>query len=338
MIANISVIIPVYNGGEAFSSCLASLLAASLPPLEIIVVDDHSEDDSALIAQKFGTTLIRLDQQYGPAYARNRGAEIAQGEILFFIDADIVVPPYVIDKVATVFQAEPALSAIFGSYDDAPVANNFLSQYKNLFHHYVHQTSQIEASTFWSGCGAIRREAFLSVGGFNEERFYQPAIEDIELGYRLKRLGHRIRLEKSLQVKHLKRWRILPLLKTDFFYRALPWTELILTEGGLINDLNINRSTRISIMLTYLLLFALSVSVWQLPLAIMISSSSMLLLLFLNWQLYFFFLRKRGILFSFTVLPWHWLYFLYCGLAFIIGIVRCYPSLQISLSQTERRR
>ncbi len=50
---------------------------------------------------------------------------------------------------------EPDLAAVFGSYDDEPAAPNFLSQYKNLFHHFVHQQGSAEASTFWSGCGAI---------------------------------------------------------------------------------------------------------------------------------------------------------------------------------------
>ena len=111
-------------------------------------------------------------------------------------------------RIAAAFQASPNLAALFGSYDDEPFESNFLSQYKNLFHHYVHQTAKVDASTFWSGCGAIRREVFLAIGGF-EENYRRPTIEDIELGYRLKKTGHRIRLLKELQVKHLKRWEIL---------------------------------------------------------------------------------------------------------------------------------
>ena len=122
---------------------------------------------------------------------------------------------------------DPGLAAAIGSYDDAPGETNFLSQYKNLLHHYVHQTGNPEASTFWGACGAIRREVFLTMGGFNEE-YSRPCIEDIELGYRLKRAGFTIRLEKELQIKHLKRWDIVSLVKTDFFSRALPWTALIL--------------------------------------------------------------------------------------------------------------
>ena len=57
-----------------------------------------------------------------------------------------------------------------------------VSQYRNLLHHFVHQHGHAEASTFWAGCGAIRRAAFDAVGGFDAARFPRPSIEDIELG------------------------------------------------------------------------------------------------------------------------------------------------------------
>ena len=78
-----------------------------------------------------------------------------------------------------------------------------------------------DASTFWSACDAIRRNVFMAMKNF-DEGYDQPSIEDIELGYRLKQTGHKIRLCKGLQIKHLKRWNIVSLLKSDFFDRALP--------------------------------------------------------------------------------------------------------------------
>ncbi len=79
------------------------------------------------------------------------------------------------------------VSAVFGSYDDEPAERNFLSQYKNLLHHFVHQEGATDAGTFWAGCGAIRKDMFASVNGFNSEKYPYPSIEDIELGIRLKR-------------------------------------------------------------------------------------------------------------------------------------------------------
>jgi GT2 family glycosyltransferase len=245
---------------------------------------------------------------------------MAQGDILFFLDADVAVYPDVIGQVAAAFRREPELAALFGSYDDAPAATNFLAQYKNLFHHYVHQTACEEASTFWAACGAIRREVFQSLGGF-DERYRQPSIEDIELGYRLKRAGYRIRLCKALQVKHLKRWSVVSLLRSDFFRRALPWTDLILRDRRFISDLNLRLSSRVSVMLTYGLLGAF-VGSWRWAGSLALAGALILLLLALNAPVYRFFWRKRGLRFAVQTIPWHWFYFFYSGLAFVIGVAR----------------
>ena len=257
----LSVIIPVHNGGVKFTKCLQSLAASESAPAEVIVVSDGDSDGSWRVAEQFGARVMRIPTPEGPARARNLGARTAKGDILFFFDADVAIPQDAVGRIAAAFQDAPDLAALFGSYDDEPFESNFLSQYKNLFHHYVHQAAKEEASTFWSGCGAIRREVFMAMGGF-EEGYRQPAIEDIDLGYRLRKAGHRIRLLKELQVKHLKRWECLSLLKADILYRALPWTELILEEGRFIDDLNTTRSNRLSVICTFVLISALIGSLW----------------------------------------------------------------------------
>jgi GT2 family glycosyltransferase len=233
------------------------------------------------------------------------------------VDADVAVFPDAVGQMSAVFQQNPDLAAVFGSYDDRPFETNFLSQYRNLFHHYVHQTAKEEAATFWGGCGAIRREVFLKMGGF-DEGYRRPAIEDIELGYRLKRAGYRIRLLKGLMVTHLKRWDMLTLLKADFFYRALPWTRLLLREGRFDNDLNLKITSRISVILTNLLLITLAGTVF-LPWLVLAAFGMMGGLLVLNWDVYRFFKTKRGMLFAVKAIPWHWFYYLYSGLAFAVG-------------------
>lgn len=316
----ISMIIPVYNGGANFYQCLRSLSAVATKVLEIIVVDDGGTDDSALLAEQIGARVFKFASPGGPARARNRGAQIAQGSILFFIDADVTLTEETIDEVVKTFRKCPTLAALIGSYDDEPGAKNFLSQYKNLFHHYTHQTSCKDASTFWGACGAIRREAFWAVGGF-DERYRYPSIEDIELGYRLKRAGYQIQLNKAVQVKHLKHWKVGSLLRAEIFYRAIPWTELLWRDQQFNNDLNLKQSSRFSLVCTYALLFCLVAGWWWFP-AWLISLGIGLLLLILNWPLYSFFYQKRGLLFTVQVVFWHWLYFFYGGLAFAIGTVR----------------
>lgn len=318
--STISVIIPVHNGGVSFQHCLSRLAEAVPPPSEIIVVADGDTDGSWLVAKEFGAKVLRIPICGGPAQARNLGARAAKSDILLFVDADVAICADAIGQVALTFGRELDLAALIGSYDQAPGAINFLSQYKNLLHHYIHQTACEEASTFWGACGAIRREVFLCMGGFDESYRY-PSIEDIELGYRLKQAGHRIRLCKTLQVKHLKRWGVVSLLKADFFYRALPWTELILRDRAFINDLNLQLTSRVSVMLTFGLLVALVGAWWWsgfLAVAVALSMS----LLALNAPVYSFFIRQRGLWFALQVIPWHWLYYFYSGLAFATGIVR----------------
>jgi hypothetical protein len=183
----------------------------------------------------------------------------------------------------------------------------------------VHQTAREDAYTFWGACGAIRREVFLALGGFYE-KYRWPSIEDIEFGYRLRQAGKQIRLCKTLQVKHLKRWGIVSLVKADFFYRALPWTALILQERRLPNDLNLQFASRVSVGLTYGLVAA-GVSGWWWPGAFVVAGIIVVLLLLLNAPVYRFFWRKRGLWFAVRTVPWHWLYYFYSGLAFAIGVV-----------------
>jgi GT2 family glycosyltransferase len=288
--------------------------------LEIIVVDDGGTDDSGMLAEQIGAKVFKFASPGGPARARNQGAQIAQGSILFFIDADVTLTEETIDRVLETFRECPSLAALIGSYDDEPGAKNFLSQYKNLFHHYTHQTGCEEASTFWGACGAIRREAFWAVGGF-DQRYRYPSIEDIELGYRLKRAGCQIQLNKAVQVKHLKHWKVGSLLRAEIFYRAIPWTELLWRDQQFNNDLNLKHSSRVSLVLSYALLVCLITAWWWFP-AWFIGMGIGLLLLILNWPVYKFFYQKRGLIFTIQVVFWHWLYFLYGGLAFAIGTFR----------------
>jgi glycosyltransferase involved in cell wall biosynthesis len=324
----ISVIIPVHNSAGSLSRCLEAVAASDYPTYECIVVDDGSTDSSRIIATEFSARVLELTGgPFGPAYARNRGAEAARGEILLFVDADIVVYPDTLIKVAETFACQPRIDATFGCYDDNPAVGEFVSQYKNLFHHFVHQQGREEGTTFWSGCGAIRRDVFLATGGFDEDRYRRPSIEDIELGYRLRAAGHEILLDKDIQVKHLKRWTLRGVIKSDVFDRGIPWTRLILQERHVPNDLNLRSSQRVSALLVCAMPLHLGASlflrnrivisfpIWLVaPLLLAVA-----LVMLLNYQFYAFFARKRGATFALAVVPFHLLYYLYSVLAFVLG-------------------
>ncbi|MEY2544652.1 MAG: hypothetical protein QOE81_2113, partial [Verrucomicrobiota bacterium] len=216
-----SIVIPVSRGGTNFAKCLSSAAAAIRKGDEIIVVADGEGDGSWRGAEQMGVRVVKLPDRSGPGRARNLGAEASECDILFFVDADVIIPPDSIERIRAIFETEKDLAALIGSYDEEPSEANFHSQYKNLFHHYVHQRGRAEASTFWGACGAIRREVFLKSGGFDPS-YDRPSIEDIELGYRLKAASQKIRLLPDLQVKHLKRWNAYSLIGTDVFDRATP--------------------------------------------------------------------------------------------------------------------
>ena len=248
----ISAIVPVHNSSEYLRECLQALSNSSVTPLECIVVDDCSTDNSAAVAREYGATVITADKRSGPARARNLGSKSARGEILFFLDADICVHTDTLEHIEAAFSEDTGLDAIIGSYDDSPGSKDFISQYKNLMHSFMHQTAHQEACTFWSGCGAIRKTVFEEFGGFDES-YNRPSIEDIELGSRLHHAGRKLVLDRQIQVQHLKRWTFWGLVKTDIFSRGIPWTELILRDRHMPNDLNVHLSQRVSVALVFLL-------------------------------------------------------------------------------------
>ncbi len=247
------MVIPVYNAAGFLRSCLDHLSRSTCKDYECIVVDDGSTDDSAGIARRYGAKVVSTGGRRGPAHARNLGARQAAGDILLFIDSDVLVHPGTLARILADFSEDSALDGVIGSYDDSPGASDFLSQYRNLMHCYVHQTGRRDASTFWSGCGAIRRTVFLEHNGFDES-YGRPAIEDIELGYRLTAAGRKLILDRRLLVKHLKPWGLWRVIKTDVLDRGVPWTELILRDQKLPNDLNVQLSQRLSVALVFLML------------------------------------------------------------------------------------
>ncbi len=318
---NVSIIVPVYNGGDQFEDCLAAIVRWKPTNWELIVVDDGSTDQSAALAKHYGATVMSTEGRLGPGAARNIGSGYATGEYVCFIDADCEVNAKTFRNMATILSGDKTLDALFGSYDERPRAPSFLSQYKNLMHHYVHQQSSEDASTFWSGCGVVRRSLFLALGGFDVNTYKRPSIEDIDLGYRIKQTGGKIVLSKEVQVKHYKNWTLMCLLKTDVFDRGIPWTRLILSDRTrLINDLNLSNSQRVSLALAYLLLLSLILIPFT-AYAAAAALVSAIALFSLNVKTYSFFVQRRGALFTIPAILMHWLYFVYCGFAFGCGLL-----------------
>ena len=320
----LSVVVPVFNGGHGFERCLRGLRSNQGVDFEIVVVDDGSTDASSRVATAYGARVIRNETPRGPASARNAGAEAARAPIVFFLDADVVPHADTLAKVIARFDADPGLAALFGSYDDQPDAPGLVSRYRNLLHHYVHQQGDFvddarPAHTFWTGCGAIRREVFLEIGGFDPALYRRPAIEDIELGYRLSRAGHRVALCRDVQATHLKRWTLRSVIRTDIFCRGVPWMLLMLRSRTAETDLNVSRSQRASVALTGMAI-ASSPAVVKSPIGAMVPIACLLAIAYLNRDFYSFLSRVRGRMFAVASFPLHLLYFVCCGLSVAIAM------------------
>ncbi|MGE5264017.1 MAG: glycosyltransferase family 2 protein [Acidobacteriota bacterium] len=321
----LSVIIPVRDGGQDFQDVLQALAVSIRPPDELIVVDDGSTDSSADQARRYSAHVIPLPGgPHGPAIGRNRGASAARGDVLVFLDADVAVHPDTLGLIDRYMEEQPTVGALFGSYDDNPPKRGFITRYKNLQHHYVHQHGRREASTFWAGCGAIRRDLFIAMGGF-DEGYARPSIEDIELGVRLYRAGQQIRLCPDVQVAHLKRWTLTRWLRADIMDRAIPWTRLILSSARMPSDLNLDARSRMSALTAWLLVACALAGLWF-PWAWIGALASVFLLVFLNADLYRFFARRGGLGFAVGAFGLHTLYYLYSSLVF--GVLSVWHVLQ----------
>jgi len=280
-----SVIVPVYNDVTNLRRCLPALLKTVYEDFEIIIVDDSSSDDTPKVAQQFGVRVISLPENSGPGIARNCGAQAALGEYLIFIDADVCVSPSTVSRFVEAFERDPTVGAVFGSYDTDPPQRNALSQYKNLMHHFVHQEANPDAGTFWAGCGAVKRDVFLDLQGFSTS-YRRPSIEDIEFGMRLRKEGYKVQIDKSIQVKHLKRWTLWSMTRTDIVDRAIPWTMLILNNRNLPNDLNLKFSQRISALMSGALLAVYAVGIWHDPKLALLSLLVLGVIIWLDWWSY----------------------------------------------------
>ena len=267
----------------------------------------------------YDCAILKQEINTGPSAARNRGAREATGEILFFTDSDVTVLPDTLGRIVKTLESNPDFSSVIGSYTIDTPCRDFFSTYKNLVHHYTHQNSLETAITFWAGCGAIRKDVFLAVDGFDES-FRKASIEDIELGYRLTGAGHKILLPKDVLVTHNKRYDFGGLVKSDLFNRAIPWTALMLKEGTMRSDLNTTRSNAVGLMSAYVTMASLLLSALY-PSLLWISLISVIIFLICNKHFYSYARRFKGTGFMIQTIVMNFIFYLYSGVGFALGVL-----------------
>ncbi|MCB2117082.1 MAG: glycosyltransferase [Rhodobacteraceae bacterium] len=312
----ISVIMPAFRAEALMPRVLAPLMAmlARGEVTEVLVVDDQSPDRTAEVARSLGARVLTTPQNGGPGLARNLAADHALGDVLWFVDSDVIAWEDGAAKLAAHF-ADPSVAAVFGSYDSTPDGQHWFSRYKNLMHRFYHQTARRDAETFWAGCGAVRKDVFRQIGGFDTDTYKVPSIEDIELGYRIRRSGGRIVLDPTLLGKHLKVWTPKNAIHTDIFRRALPWSRLMIAREGVANDLNTSHGEKLKAGVAGLFLLSiLALPLWPAlwPMTLGLAG----LALALNAGFAAFLYRNGGFWFAARALIYHQFYYVYSAGAF----------------------
>jgi GT2 family glycosyltransferase len=310
------VIIPFHRALEHLARSLPAA-RQSLPAAEILVAADGATADCEPLAAKAGARVVGIAGPVGPAAARNRAAAEATGDVLIFVDADVVARPDALAGMCRLLETEPDVAGVFGAYGLHPPEPDFMSQFRNLSHAYVHETGNSEATTFWAGLGAIRASVFREACGF-DERFRVPSVEDIDLGYRIRKAGHRLRLDPRFRGEHLKRWTVWSAIRTDVVARGIPWVQLILRYGALADDLNTRRELRWSVVLTYVLtasLLAIAATGW----AALSALAALLAIVALNRRYFTWLARQRGVMFALKAVPIHLLHHLCNGVSVLVG-------------------
>jgi glycosyltransferase involved in cell wall biosynthesis len=318
---SVSVIVPAHNAEATLPDCLRALSNMSVEPAEVLVYVDGSPDGTERIARESGAkVLINSGPPKGPALARNAAAAVANSDLLWFVDADVVVSPDCLRGLIDDMQANAAVGA-FGSYDDKPASLRATSLYANLRHHYVHQRGNPDATTFWSGIGLMRRDIFLQFGGFDWERFPYPSVEDVELGMRVVAAGHRIRLVPSALGKHCKDWSLWRVWHTDVLRRARPWSLLLSERPGAAKDLNLAKEERarafLALMIPTLLAGALFSSAF-----LLLAAVTALLYGFVNRRFYSFLFRRLPMTAFAVAVAMHWCYHCYSALTYAWTMVQ----------------
>ncbi len=226
---SVSFVIPAYNVAGTLRKCVESILAGSCVPSEIIIVDDGSTDGTAEIVSALEQAdcdrvrSLRMVKNLGPAAARNAGAALARGTLLFFLDADTQLDRNALEQFEhRIREAD----AVCGVYDPVPLNKGLVPEYKaHLDSFHFSRRGITEYDGFSGYCAGVRASAFAETGGFDENLVAGMDVELEEFGYRFSR-EHRTLLDPSIRARHC--FPAFGKLTRLYLRRVSQWTGLFL--------------------------------------------------------------------------------------------------------------
>jgi len=237
---SLSIIVPTYNSEKTLKSCLTGIRNSHDKDYEVIVVDDGSVDEgTSLIAKEYADNVIEHRDNLGRSHARNTGVKHTQGDILLFIDSDVVIRPDTITKIKDYFHSHPEIDAVSGLLSTEHPHQNFFSQYKNLYMNYIFSKLPERVNFLYGSCHAVRRDALVPYGTDVK------IADDTELGQRLVRRGSQIAFLRDLDVVHLKEYSFKSFVINDFripfdwaniFIRYRGWKQLNQNKTGYLHS------------------------------------------------------------------------------------------------------
>ncbi len=321
----ISVIIPAHNSEHVLLECLESLKASTYAVDEIIVVNDGSSDNTLSVAEKCGVKTVNLDGHHDANYCRNKGAEVATGDILLFLDSDIVVQPDTIQHVLEAFSDENT-DGIVGLYSTRHRHKNLASQYKNSWIRYSYLKSDPKIDWIFGAVTAIRKDVFWRVGGFDVTLIAKYGGEDLELGKRMTKSAYRIILSQEIEVEHLKHHTLVSLFKNDL-ERSRGFVQLAyrleqVTSSFHKGFVNVYPAFIFSTVISWPILVSGILGFWFAPLW-WVSSPFAILYLGLNIPFLCFFAKQRGLIDMIRVIGVMYVDHLISALGSAKGIIKC---------------
>ena len=193
---NVSIVIPVYNEAPQLDACLSAIAAQLVKPLEVIVIDNNSSDESAAVASCYDFVSLLSESKQGVVHARTTGFDAAQGEIIARIDADSVLPADWVQTIQAIF-TDRELQATSGSahYYDAAGAG-LVNRIDHFFRRRLER--QLEGAVYlWGANMAMRRSAWQAVRPLLCQRGDQH--EDFDIAIHLQQLGGKVTFDDRLQ-------------------------------------------------------------------------------------------------------------------------------------------
>ncbi|MBL7031566.1 MAG: glycosyltransferase family 2 protein [Nitrospira sp.] len=317
----ISIVIPTYNSAKFMPNLLDSIFKNKIDDMEVVIVDDLSTDDTVEIAKKYPVSVIELEKNGGPARARNIGVGEAKGDIIFFLDSDVVVMDGTIKEVEDYFRNDPSAQCVIGICATEPLNKGFVPKYMAMFE-YIHllDTPGNKVTVFAPRCGAIKKELFRDLGGYREK--YKGAdVEDFELARRICKVEN-IYLNPKILVRHQFVNNSEEAIK-NYFKRAVMWIHLFLKDKQFDNAGPTSPSNGIAAICSFMSILALLTAPflgWTLPLF----SLLIVTFVFVNLRWWNFMRKEAGFGFAMKALALNYVLGIDIILASLYGTITYY--------------